>query len=211
LRAVLASHNQGKLLELRALLAPLGWDLTDPTTLAIPAPPEERPSFVENALDKARHVTAASGLPALADDSGLVVPALGGAPGIHSARYAGVGASDAANNARLLEAIEGLHRPVAYFYCVLVFLRDPADPAPVIGTGIWHGVLVDAPRGDAGFGYDPLFLVPEFDRTAAELEPARKNRISHRARAMADLVAGLRLAGLPQGTGQTGADGRYRS
>jgi len=199
LKAVLASHNPGKLAELRALLTPLGWDLTDSAALAIPAPVEVRASFVENALDKARHVAAASGLPALADDSGLVVPALGGAPGIHSARYAGTGATDAANNARLLEAIAGLERPVAYFYCVLVFLRDPADPAPVIGTGVWHGVLLDAPRGDAGFGYDPLFLVPEFGCTAAELQPVRKNRLSHRARAMADLVAGLRQAGADSG------------
>ena len=195
MNVVLASHNRGKLAELRALLAPLGWQLTDPATLAISAPDETRPTFVENALDKARHVAAASGLPALADDSGLVVPALGGAPGIHSARFAGAGATDAANNARLLEAIAGLHRPAAYYYCALVFVRHAGDPAPVIGMGSWHGRLVDAPRGSAGFGYDPLFLVPEFDCTAAELDPARKNRMSHRARAMADLLAGLRQIG----------------
>jgi XTP/dITP diphosphohydrolase len=194
-KVVLASHNQGKLAELSALLAPLGWALTDPAALDIPPPAETRSTFVENALDKARHVAAASGLPALADDSGLVVPALGGAPGIRSARYAGDHATDAQNNARLLEAIAGLERPAAYFYCVLVFLRHAADPAPVIGTGIWHGELIDAPRGREGFGYDPLFLVPELGRTAAELPASRKNRTSHRARAMADLIAGLRQAG----------------
>jgi XTP/dITP diphosphohydrolase len=194
-KVVLASHNRGKLAELSAILAPLGWALTDPARLEIPPPDETRPTFIENALDKARHVAAASGLPALADDSGLVVPALGGAPGIHSARYAGAGASDADNNARLIEATAGLERPAAYYYCALVFMRHAADPAPVIGTGVWHGVIVASPRGSGGFGYDPLFLVPEFDRTAAELDPARKNRMSHRARAMAELLAGLRHAG----------------
>jgi len=191
-RVVLASHNRGKLAELSALLAPLGWQLDDAATLAIPAPEETRTTFVENAIDKARHVARASGLPALADDSGLVVPALGGAPGIHSARYAGAGATDAANNARLLEAIAGLDRPAAYYYCVLVLLRHADDPAPIIATGTWHGVLLDAPRGDGGFGYDPLFLVPEFACTAAELPAARKNRLSHRARALADLLGSLR-------------------
>jgi XTP/dITP diphosphohydrolase len=194
-KVVLASHNRGKLAELAALVAPLGWDLTDAAALDIPPPDEARPTFLENALDKARHVAAASGLPALADDSGLVVPALGGAPGIRSARYAGQDADDAANNAQLLQAIAGLANPRCYYYCVLVFLRDAADPAPIVGTGIWHGHLVDAPRGSGGFGYDPLFLVPEFDRTAAELDPGRKNRMSHRARAITDLLAGLRQAG----------------
>lgn len=195
MKVVLASHNRGKLAELGALLAPLGWDLTDPAALEIPAPAETRPTFVENALDKARHVAIASGLPALADDSGLVVPALGGAPGIYSSRYAGAGASDADNNARLLAAIAGLDAPAAYYYCVLVYLRDPDDPAPVIGIGTWHGSLVDKPRGSGGFGYDPLFLVPELGRTAAELPASRKNRMSHRARAMADLLGGLRQGG----------------
>lgn len=195
MRVVLASHNRGKLAELSALLAPLGWQLTDSAALAIPAPAETRTTFVENAIDKARHVARASGLPALADDSGLVVPALGGAPGIHSARYAGDGATDAANNARLLEAIAGLERPAAYYYCVLVLLRHADDPAPIIATGTWHGALLDAPRGTGGFGYDPLFLVPEFDRTAAELPAARKNRLSHRARALAELLGSLRQAG----------------
>jgi len=190
-RVVLASHNQGKLAELRSLLVPRGWDLTDPAALEIPSPPELRPTFVENALDKARHVAAASGLPALADDSGLVVPALGGKPGIWSARFAGAGATDAENNARLIEAIAGLDQPAAYYYCVLVFLRHPEDPAPVVAAGAWHGRLLGMPRGGAGFGYDPLFLLPSLDRTAAELDPAQKNRMSHRARAMAGLLAGM--------------------
>jgi XTP/dITP diphosphohydrolase len=194
-KVVLASHNRGKLAELAALVAPVGWELTDAGALEIPAPDETRPTFLENALDKARHVAQLSGLPALADDSGLVVPALGGAPGIHSARYAGPGADAAANNSRLLKEIHGLDSPACYFYCVLVYLRHATDPAPVVGTGIWHGRLVHAPRGTNGFGYDPLFLVPEFDRTAAELDPGRKNRMSHRARAMTDLLGGLRQAG----------------
>jgi XTP/dITP diphosphohydrolase len=201
-KVVLASHNRGKLAELAALVAPLGWQLTDAAALAIPAPDETRPTFLENALDKARHVAALCGLPALADDSGLVVPALGGAPGIRSARYAGPAADDAANNARLLDAIAGMERPACYFYCVLVFLRDATDPAPIVGTGIWHGRLLHTPRGAGGFGYDPLFLVPEFDRSAAELDPGRKNRMSHRARAMTDLLAGLRQAGDLDRSGQ---------
>lgn len=200
MRVVLASHNAGKLAELSALLGPLGWSLTDPGALGIPAPDEVRATFIENALDKARHVAAASGLPALADDSGLVVPALGGAPGIHSARYAGTGASDAENNARLLLAIASLDAPAAYYYCALVFVRRPDDPAPVIGIGTWHGSLQKTPSGSGGFGYDPLFRIPELGLTAAELPAARKNRTSHRARAMAELVAGLRQAGdLPRG------------
>jgi XTP/dITP diphosphohydrolase len=195
MKVVLASHNRGKLAELSALLEPLGWALTEPAALDIPAPPETRLTFLENAIDKARQVASASGLPALADDSGLVVPALGGAPGIRSARYAGDTATDADNNARLLAAIAGLDQPAAYYYCVLAFLRHPEDPAPVIGIGTWHGRLLHEPRGTGGFGYDPLFLVPEFGRTAAELPATRKNRMSHRARAMADLIAGLRQTG----------------
>ncbi len=191
MRVVLASHNQGKLAELRALLAPLGWVLTDQPALEIPAAAEERLTFVENALDKARHVARASGQPALADDSGLVVPALGGAPGIRSARYAGDKATDEDNNTRLLAAIATLRRPAAYYYCALVYVRHPEDPAPVIATGTWHGRLTQAPRGRQGFGYDPLFLVPALDCTAAELASSVKNRISHRAQAMANLLAGL--------------------
>jgi XTP/dITP diphosphohydrolase len=195
MKVVIASHNLGKLGEFSALLAPLGLTLSDPGSLGIPAPQEDRTTFVENALDKARYVARASGLPALADDSGLVVPALGGAPGIRSARYAGENASDAENNALLIENLSRFEQPEAHYYCALVFVRAHDDPAPVIATGLWRGAIIAAPRGVHGFGYDPHFLVPEFNRTAAELTPDRKNRLSHRARALADLVAGLRESG----------------
>lgn len=194
MKVVLASHNQGKLAELRTLLAPLGWTLTDQADLEIPAAAEDRLTFVENALDKARHAARASGQPALADDSGLVVPALGGAPGIRSARYAGDQATDEENNARLLAAIAMLGQPAAYYYCALVYVRHPEDPAPVIATGAWHGRLTQAPRGRGGFGYDPLFLLPALARTAAELAPSVKNGLSHRAQAMANLLAELQAA-----------------
>jgi len=194
LKVVLASHNQGKLAELRALLGPLGWALADPAALDIAAPAENRATFVENALDKARHVAAASGMPTIADDSGLVVPALDGAPGIHSARYAGAAATDAENIAKLQRAIAGLEQPSAFFYCTLVFLRHPADPAPLIACGTWHGRLLAKPRGTGGFGYDPVFLDPTLDRTAAELDPAEKNHISHRGQALRRLLEDLREA-----------------
>jgi XTP/dITP diphosphohydrolase len=191
LKVALATHNQGKLAELRALLSPLGWTLADSAALNLPAPVESRMTFVENALDKARHTAAASGLASIADDSGLVVPALDGAPGIHSARYAGPTASDAENLARLQRAIADLHAPRAFFYCALVFVRYPADPAPLIACGTWHGRLLTTPRGAGGFGYDRLFLDPGSGRTAAELEPAEKNRISHRGQALRRLLADL--------------------
>ena len=199
MRVVLASHNAGKLAELSALLGPLGWSLTDPGALGIPAPDEVRATFIENALDKARHVAAASGLPALADDSGLVVPALGGAPGIHSARYAGPGASDAENNARLLLAIASLDAPAAYYYCALVLVRSPDDPQPVIADGLWHGRIVAEPRGEGGFGYDPHFLLPDVGLTVAQMDAAGKNRVSHRGQAMRALLAKLAEARLLRG------------
>lgn len=192
MKIVLASGNRGKLDELQALLAPLGMTVESQAALGIVAPAEERPTFVENALDKARHAARESGLPALADDSGLVVPALGGAPGIRSARYAGAEADAAANNAKLVAALGDLERPPAHFFCALVYLRHPEDPAPLIATARWHGVIVRAPRGDAGFGYDPHFYLPELDCTAAELPAAEKNRRSHRGQAMAALLDELR-------------------
>jgi XTP/dITP diphosphohydrolase len=194
MRIVLASGNRGKLAELAELLAPLGIELETQAALGIDAAAEVRATFVENAIDKARHAARLSGLPALADDSGLVVPALGGAPGIRSARYAGADADDAANNARLVAALAGATEPRAHFYCSLVYLRQPDDPAPIIATASWHGVILTKPRGRAGFGYDPLFFLPELGLTAAELEPAVKNRQSHRGRAMAILVEQLRQA-----------------
>ncbi|MFW6094345.1 MAG: RdgB/HAM1 family non-canonical purine NTP pyrophosphatase [Pseudomonadota bacterium] len=192
MKLVLASGNPGKLDELRSLLAPLGATVESQRALGIPGAPEERPTFVENALEKARHAARRSGLPALADDSGLVVPLLGGAPGIHSARYAGEQANDRANNAKLVAALGDVERPPAHFYAAVVYLRHPEDPAPIVSTGRWHGVIVREPRGDAGFGYDPHFLVPELGRTAAELAAAEKNRLSHRGQAMAGLLAQLR-------------------
>ncbi len=192
MKIVLASGNPGKLHELQALLGPLGVTVESQAALGIVPPPEERLTFVENALEKARHAARESGLPALADDSGLVVPALGGAPGIRSARYAGAEADAAANNAKLVAALGDLERPPAHFFCALVYLRHPEDPAPLIATARWHGVIVRTPRGDAGFGYDPHFYLPELQCTAAELPAAEKNRRSHRGQAMAALLQELR-------------------
>ncbi|MFU8814270.1 MAG: RdgB/HAM1 family non-canonical purine NTP pyrophosphatase [Pseudomonadales bacterium] len=193
MKIVLASANRGKLVELAELLAPLGITVESQAAFGIEPAPEERSTFVENALDKARHTSLHSGLPALADDSGLVVPALGGAPGIRSARYAGADGDDAANNAKLIAALADVANPRAHFYCALVYLRHPQDPAPLIATARWHGEILTSPRGHSGFGYDPLFYLPELQRTAAELEPAEKNRRSHRGQAMTSLLEQLRL------------------
>lgn len=191
---VLASRNAGKLAELQALLGPLGYRLRTIAEFADDAAEEPAPSFVENAVLKARHAARRSGLPALADDSGLEVAALGGAPGVRSARYAGETARDADNNARLLQALQGVpdaQRGARYF-CALAWLRHADDPVPVIAQGQWRGRIADAPRGDRGFGYDPLFWVETHGCTAAELAPALKNRLSHRARAAAALLQALR-------------------
>jgi len=191
-KLILASGNAGKLAELRRLLEPLGIDLESQAALGIAPAAETRSTFVENALDKARHASRESGLPALADDSGLVVPMLGGAPGIRSARYAGDDADDDANNAKLIAALGDAREPAAHFYCALVLLRHPEDPAPLVATGRWDGRILGEPRGDGGFGYDPLFLVPGAGCTAAELPAAEKNRLSHRGQAMAMLLESLR-------------------
>lgn len=192
--AVLASRNTGKLAELQDLLGALGWRLRLVADFTDAVVDEPAPTFVENALLKARHAARASGLPALADDSGLEVEALGGAPGVRSARYAGEAATDAANNDRLLAALRGVpaHRRAARYVCVLAFVRHPDDPVPVLAQGAWHGHILEAPRGANGFGYDPLFWVAAHDRSAAELPPALKNRLSHRARAAAALARALR-------------------
>jgi XTP/dITP diphosphohydrolase len=182
---VLASHNAGKLKELQALLG-------DSITLRSVAefsrcePEESGLTFVENAILKARHAARVSGLPALADDSGLAVDALHGAPGIHSARYAG-GQGDAANNAKLLHALRDVPQAErgAQFVCVLALLRHAEDPLPILCEGLWHGSILQQPQGSNGFGYDPLFRVAERDCSSAELSPAEKNQLSHRARAMA--------------------------
>jgi XTP/dITP diphosphohydrolase len=191
---VLASNNAGKLAELNGLLAPLGVSLRAQRDLRIEEADETGSTFVENALIKARHAAAASGMPAIADDSGLVVHALNGAPGVLSARYAGSPSDPVANNRKLIAALANVADRRAYFYCALVFIRAAADPAPLIATADWHGRIVDAGVGSGGFGYDPHFFVEQFDRTAAQLPPELKNRISHRGKAAAALIASIRDA-----------------
>lgn len=187
---VLASRNTKKLAEMQALLAPLGWRLRLVSDFADDAADETAPSFVENALLKARHAARVSGLPAIADDSGIEVDALRGRPGVRSARYAEPGASDAANNARLLRELAGVPdaQRGARFVCVMVALRHADDPVPLIAQGLWRGRILDAPRGANGFGYDPLFFVPEQGCSSAELDPGVKNRVSHRAQAATALL-----------------------
>jgi len=190
-RLVLASNNAKKLKELGELLAPLGIELMPQGQLGIPEAEEPFPTFVENALAKARHAARMSGLPALADDSGLCVRALGGAPGVLSARYAGEPKSDARNNAHLLAALSGQTDRAAHFVSVLVLVRHADDPQPIIAEGNWHGEILKVPRGEQGFGYDPLFWVPTAAQTAAEMAPSEKNLCSHRGVAMQKLLAQL--------------------
>jgi len=193
MKLVLASNNVNKLKELDAILAPLGWELIPQGQLAIPEVEEPHCTFVENALAKARHAARLAGLPALADDSGLCVEALGGAPGVFSARYAGEPKSDLRNNERLLAELGTSKSRAAHFVAIIVFVRHAEDPQPIIAEGEWHGEIMDAARGVAGFGYDPLFYLRELDRTAAELDAAEKNRRSHRGQALANLVARLQM------------------
>jgi XTP/dITP diphosphohydrolase len=190
-KLVLASNNAKKMKELNALLAPLGFEVIPQGQLGIPEAEEPHCTFVENALAKARHAAQASGLPALADDSGLCVAALGGAPGVYSARYAGEPKSDARNNEKLLADLAGQADRRAHFACVLVLVRSANDPQPIIAEGEWHGTILDAQRGADGFGYDPLFYVPTHCQTAAELDAAIKNQLSHRGQAMQKLIARL--------------------
>lgn len=188
---VLASHNEGKLVELTALLTPLGWNLRPLAEFTQQDAAEQAPTFVENALAKARFAAQVSGLPAIADDSGLLVDALGGAPGVISARYAGEDASDLDNNQKLLGALKRVpdSRRGARFVCVMVYLGAGDDPLPVIAQGSWRGTILHNPRGSNGFGYDPLFFLPEFKHSAAELAPEVKGRVSHRAKAARHLVS----------------------
>ncbi|HUN93390.1 MAG TPA: RdgB/HAM1 family non-canonical purine NTP pyrophosphatase [Burkholderiaceae bacterium] len=191
-RIVLASDNAGKLREFGALLAPLRVEVVPQRALGIPPAPEPHATFIENALAKARHAAASAGLPALADDSGICCPALGGAPGVRSARFAGEQASDSDNLAELMRRLDGASDRRAHFTCVLVAVRAADDPEPLVAEGRWHGAIGEAPRGAHGFGYDPIFVVPQFGRSAAELEPEQKNRLSHRgqaARILIDLLA----------------------
>ena len=190
-KLVLASNNAKKMKELNALLAPLGFEVIPQGQLGIPEAEEPYCTFVENALTKARLASKLSGLPALADDSGLCVAALGGAPGVYSARYAGEPKSDARNNQKLLADLGDNPNRAAHFVSVIVLVRHADDPQPLIAEGEWHGEILLAERGDAGFGYDPMFYLPEFDKTAAELDAAIKNQQSHRGRAMQQLIARL--------------------
>lgn len=200
-RLVLASNNPGKLREFGALLAPLGFDVVPQGQLGVPEAEEPFCTFVENALAKARHASRLAGMPALADDSGICVQALDGAPGVYSARYAqmaGQAKSDAANNAHLISQLAGKPNRRAHYYCVLVFVRHAADPCPIIAEGVWHGEVVDAPRGAGGFGYDAHFLLPDLGKTAAELPADEKNAVSHRALALRSLAARLQTEGRGQ-------------
>ncbi len=187
-RLVLASNNAGKLRELSAMLAPLGIEVVTQGSLGVGEAEEPHPTFVENALAKARHAARETGLPALADDSGLCVSALGGKPGVLSARYAGEPKSDLANNAKLIADLHGVDDRRAHFYSVIVLVRSADDPQPLIADGEWHGEIVAQARGDGGFGYDPHFFVPSLEQTAAELAPELKNTLSHRAAAMRHLL-----------------------
>ncbi|MDQ3796784.1 MAG: RdgB/HAM1 family non-canonical purine NTP pyrophosphatase [Pseudomonadota bacterium] len=189
-RIVLASNNAAKAEELRALLVGLPLEIITQAELQMPSVEETAQTFVENAILKARHAATFSGQAAIADDSGLEVDALSSAPGVFSARYAGTDATDAANNSKLLTALRGVPEKQrnARFQCVVVYLRHALDPMPLICTGTWHGRILYAPRGTNGFGYDPLFYVPSHRCASAELPPAIKNRISHRARALRRLT-----------------------
>lgn len=193
MRVVLASSNGGKLRELASLLAAFGLDLIAQSSLGVETPPETGETFAANALLKARHAAAATNLPALADDSGIEVDALGGRPGIYSARYAGEGASDQDNVRKMLGELRDVaaERRTARYQCVIAFVSTAADPEPILASGTWEGTLIREPRGLGGFGYDPIFVPRGFDRTAAELDAAQKNSLSHRGQALATLVTQL--------------------
>jgi XTP/dITP diphosphohydrolase len=204
-KIVIASNNLGKLNEIGAILAPLDLEIVPQSTLGVSEAAEPHFTFVENALAKAFHASRATGLPALADDSGICVDALGGAPGVHSARFAKGNpaaepagssrtreAQDALNNQKLLDLLAKESNRKAHYYCVIVLTRGPADPQPLICEAEWHGEIVRTPRGSGGFGYDPLFMVEGTGRTGAEFTPEEKNKISHRAQALAQLLARLR-------------------
>jgi XTP/dITP diphosphohydrolase len=200
-KIVIASNNVGKLNEIGAILAPLDIEIVPQSMLGVSEADEPHCTFVENALAKARHASQHTGLPALADDSGICVAALNGEPGVHSARFAGApppgtaggrDSQDQRNNQKLLELLANEANRKAHYYCVIVLARRADDPQPMICEAEWHGEIMRSPRGGGGFGYDPLFLIPELHRTAAELAPEYKNRISHRGQALAALAAGLR-------------------
>jgi XTP/dITP diphosphohydrolase len=189
---ILASNNAGKLKEFGALLAPINFDLHTQSEFNVPEAEEPHVTFVENAIAKARHASRLTGKPALADDSGVCVNALGGAPGVYSARYAGEPKSDQRNNEKLIADLAAHTDKSAYYYCVLVFVRHADDPQPVIADGRWNGEMIAEPRGQGGFGYDPYFWIPELKKTAAELTSEEKNRLSHRGQALRALIEKLR-------------------
>ena len=206
-KLVIATSNPGKLREFREMLGAVGYEIVPQGELGIGDADEPHATFVENALAKARHASRLANMPAFADDSGICVAALGGEPGVHSARYAGEpkpgeaagrDAQDARNNAKLLAALARASNRRAHYYCVVVLVRHADDPEPLIAEGRWHGEVVSEPRGANGFGYDPYFYVPAYGRTAAELSPDEKNAVSHRGQALKQLVA--RLVELPEWT-----------
>jgi len=191
-KLVLASNNQGKLKEFNELLSTVGFSVHPQGEFNVPEAEEPFHTFVENALAKARHAARLTGLPALADDSGVCVNALGGAPGVFSARYAGEPKSDARNNERLIADLAAQEDKSAYYYCVLVLVRHADDPQPVIADGRWNGEMIATPRGAGGFGYDPYFYIPSLGKCVAELAPEEKNRLSHRGQALRALVEKLK-------------------
>ncbi len=195
-KIIIASNNAGKLREFNALSTQFGIHAVTQGELGIGEAEEPYATFVENALTKARHAARIGKLPALADDSGICVPALGGAPGVWSARYAGEPKSDARNNEKLLADMQGITDRRAFFYCALVFVRAADDPQPIIADGVWHGEITHAPRGSGGFGYNPVFNIPNLNLTAAEINDGQKNALSHRGQALQVLIEKLAQFGL---------------
>jgi XTP/dITP diphosphohydrolase len=190
-KLVIASSNPGKLREIRRLLEPLGIEVLPQSAFNVTEAEEPYCTFLENALAKARHASKWSGLPALADDSGICVNALNGGPGVYSARYAGEPKSDERNNQKLVDVLRNHPDRKAHYYCVITLVRDADDPQPIIADGAWHGEIILEPRGTGGFGYDPYFFLPGLGKTAAELPMEQKNRISHRGKALARLVESI--------------------
>ena len=191
-KLVLASSNPGKLREFEALLAPLGMEIVPQSSLRVAEADEPHGTFVENALAKARHASRRTQHPALADDSGICVGALGGEPGVHSARFTGEPRSDARNNEKLVEMLADKDNRRAHYYCVIVLMRHAEDPEPIIAEGSWAGEIIAEPRGANGFGYDPHFFLRDLGKTAAELDPGEKNLVSHRGKALRRLLAKLK-------------------
>jgi XTP/dITP diphosphohydrolase len=193
MKVTLASSNKGKLAEFQQLLSGLNFDVVPQSEFQVPDAIENGLSFVENAIIKARHASKLTGLPSIADDSGLEVDFLNGAPGIYSSRFSGENATDEKNNQRLLSLLQEVeeNERTARFQCLLVYMRHPEDPTPIICQGTWEGIITLNPEGDNGFGYDPLFFIPEFNCTSAQLEKTQKNKVSHRGKAMAQLLKRL--------------------